>query len=104
MDRRLPIVQEALSSNGQPLEASTREFMESRFGHDFSQGRVHTDEQAVESAQVVNAQAYTGGSDIVFDRWQDAPGTHEGNYLLAHEATHVVQQGAGPVIGTRVND
>ncbi len=104
MDGILPIVQEALSSNGQPLDASTREFMESRFGHDFSQVRVHTDEQAVESAQVVNAQAYTVGSDIVFDRGQYAPGTHEGNYLLAHELTHVVQQGAGPVIGTRVND
>src|SRR6266571_6871566 len=53
------IVQEVLSSSGQPLDSETRAFMEPRFGHDFSQVRVHTDEQAVESAQAVNALAYT---------------------------------------------
>lgn len=92
MDGILPIVQEALSSNGQPLDASTREFMESRFGHDFSQVRVHTDEQAVESAQAVNALAYTVGQDMVFGAGQYEPGLQDGKILLAHELTHVVQQ------------
>ena len=70
MDGILPIVQEALSSNGQPLDASTREFMESRFGHDFSQVRVHTDSRAAESARSVNAAAYTVGRDVVFGAGQ----------------------------------
>ena len=52
-----PIVQEVLSSGGQPLDAETRAFMEPHFGHDFSQVRVYTDERAVESAQEVNALA-----------------------------------------------
>lgn len=51
---------------GQPLDAATRAFMEPRFGHDFSHVRVHTDARAVESAQAVNALAYTVGHDVVF--------------------------------------
>jgi outer membrane protein OmpA-like peptidoglycan-associated protein len=87
-----PIVQEVLSSSGQPLDTNTQAFMESRFGHDFSQVRVHTDQRAVESAQEVNALAYTVGKDIVFGEGQHAPRKSEGKSLLAHELTHVVQQ------------
>src|SRR5207253_648342 len=71
---------------------STRSFMEPRFGHDFSQVRVHTDERAAESARSVNALAYTAGQDVVFGGGQYEPGTNEGKKLLAHELTHVVQQ------------
>src|SRR5712692_51863 len=53
------IVHEVLRSPGQPLNAATRAFMEPRFGHDFSQVRVHTDAKAAESARAVNGQAYT---------------------------------------------
>jgi Domain of unknown function (DUF4157) len=87
-----PIVQEVLSSTGQLLDSDTRDFMESRFGHDFSQVRVHTDERAVESTQAVNARAYTVGQDVVFGQGEYAPETMEGEKLLAHELTHVVQQ------------
>jgi hypothetical protein len=48
-----PIVDDVLNSLGQPLDAGTRAFMEPRFGHDFSQVRVHTDTKAAESAQAV---------------------------------------------------
>src|SRR5450631_439300 len=68
-------VQDVLTSSGQPLETNEQDFMESRFGHDFSQVRVHTDEKAVESARAVNALAYTVGSDIVFGQGQFEPGT-----------------------------
>src|SRR5215217_7887171 len=61
-----PIVHDVLGSPGQPLEPVTRAFMEPRFGHDFSQVRVHTDAKAVESARAVNALAYTVGPTIVF--------------------------------------
>ncbi len=87
-----PIVHDVLSSSGQPLDAGTRAFMEPRFGHDFSQVRVHTDARAAESARAVNALAYTVGSDVVFGAGQYAPMTMVGKRLMAHELTHVVQQ------------
>src|SRR5882757_6950309 len=68
---------------------------EPRFGHDFSQVRVHTDAKASESAQAVNALAYTTGRDVVFGVDQYAPGTTQGQMLLAHELTHIVQQYTG---------
>jgi hypothetical protein len=54
---------------------------------------VHTDSRAAESAQAVNARAYTVGRDVVFGVGQYVPGTGAGKRLLAHELTHVVQQG-----------
>lgn len=89
-----PIVYEALNSPGQPLDAKTRELMEPRFGHDFSRVRVHTDAKAAESARAVNALAYTVGRDVVFETGQYKPETGEGRKLVAHELTHVVQQGS----------
>lgn len=86
------IVDEVLSSSGQPLDSETRASMEPRFGHDFSKVQVHTDKRAVESAQAVNALAYTVGQDVVFAERQYAPESSEGQQLLAHELTHVVQQ------------
>lgn len=88
-----PIVRKVLSSQGQALDTSTRAFMEPRFGHDFSKVRVHTDAHAAESAHAVNAYAYTVGHDVVFGTGQYAPGTSEGRKVLAHELTHVLQQG-----------
>lgn len=90
-----PIVYDVLHSSGQPLDTATRAFMESRFGHNFSQVRVHTDTKAAESARTVSALAYTIGRDVVFDTGQYAPGTSAGRLLLAHELSHVVQQGRG---------
>lgn len=87
-----PIVHEVLRSPGQPLDSATRAFMEPRFGHNFSRVRVHTDAKAAESARAVNALAYTVGRDVVFGAGQYAPGTSEGQRLLAHELTHTSQQ------------
>lgn len=103
-----PVVNEVLNSPGQPLDPQTRTFMESRFGHDFGRVRVHTDDRAAESARAVDALAYTVGADVVFAPGHYAPQTSEGKRLLAHELTHVLQQGgegraaagqAGPVQG-----
>ncbi|MBZ5489558.1 MAG: DUF4157 domain-containing protein [Acidobacteriia bacterium] len=87
-----PIVHEALRSPGKPLDRATRDFMEPRFGHDFSGVRVHTGTKAMESAKAVNARAYTAGNNVVFGAGEFTPGTHEGQRLLGHELTHVVQQ------------
>jgi len=86
------IVHEVLRSPGQTLDMETRAFMEPRFGHDFSHVRVHADKKATESAQAVNASAYTVGRDVVFGAGKYEPGTIAGNRLLAHELVHVVQQ------------
>jgi hypothetical protein len=88
------IVHEMLRSPGQPLDQATRAFMEPRFGHDFSQVRVHTDAKAAESARAVNALAYTVGRDVVFGEGQYSLGMTQGRRLLAHELTHVLQQTA----------
>ena len=86
---------QSLKGGGQPLSENYRRFFEPRFGRDFSQVRIHTDMKAAESAQAVNARAYTVGLDVIFGAGQFAPGT-TGKRLLAHELTHVVQQQGMP--------
>ena len=86
------IVEHVLSSAGKPFEPALRQDMEQRFGHDFSNVRVHSGAAAEQSAWDVNASAYTVGHDIVFGVGRFAPETHEGRRLLAHELAHVVQQ------------
>jgi hypothetical protein len=87
-----PIVNEVLDAFGRPLDAATRAFMEPRFGHDFSQVRVHTDNRAAESSRSVDAVAYTVGKHVVFGAGQYQPDTPRGTALLAHELAHVKQQ------------
>jgi hypothetical protein len=90
-----PAVSDSFVGNigpGRPLDSSTREFFEPRFGHDFSNVRIHTGAKAAESARAVNALAYTAGRDVVFGAAQYAPETTKGKSLLAHELAHTVQQ------------
>lgn len=81
-----------LNSSGQPLPNEVRNFYEPRFGYDFSNVKVHTDNVAAKSAQSINALAYTSGNNIVFNSNQYSPDTESGKRLLGHELTHVVQQ------------
>ena len=88
-------------NTGQRLDPNTRRFMEASFGHDFGAVRLHTDKRATDSADAVNASAYTIGEDIVIGKGQPSPETFDGKKLLAHELAHVVQQsrgGATPVL------
>jgi hypothetical protein len=82
----------AFEALGQPLSTATRAFFEPRFGHDFSQVRVHTDARAAEAAGQSSALAFTVGADIFFGKGRYAPETSRGQRLLAHELAHVVQQ------------
>jgi hypothetical protein len=86
------IVQDVLTSPGQPLDPATRAFFEPRFGHDFSQVRVHADGKAAESARTINASAYTVGRNVVFRDGYYKMASVGGRQLLAHELAHVVQQ------------
>lgn len=91
-----PLFSQQLQSrkgNGRPLAFDTRQTMDQAFGADFSSVRIHTDSQAAELSQGIQAKAFTHGSDIFFNRGTYNPGTSEGQWLLAHELTHVVQQG-----------
>ena len=85
------VVHEALDFPGRPLDATTRDLMERRFQHDFGQVRVHTDAKAGQSAQSINASAYTYRHDVFFGPGQYAPETTHGKKLLAHELAHVIQ-------------
>lgn len=98
-----PIVHEVLRSAGQPLDPATRAFMEPRFGHDFSNVRVHTDSQAMASARAVNALAYTVGKNVVFGDGHYRPSSAAGRHLIAHELTHVGQQDADGQVGARLH-
>jgi hypothetical protein len=82
----------ALRGGGSPLPASSRRFFEPRFGVDFDHVRLHTDARAADTASAINAKAFTIGRDIAFAAGQYSPGSAEGQHLLAHELTHVVQQ------------
>ncbi len=86
-----------MQGGGQPLPAGERSFFEGRFGHSFADVRIHSDSRADQLSRSINAEAFTVGQDIAFSSDAYAPGTSEGRGLLAHELTHVVQQGAaGP--------
>jgi len=88
---------EAVPGQGTPLPAAERAYFEPRFGHDFSQVRVHWDASAAESARSYAALAYTVGQDIVFGAGRFRPGTAEGRRLLAHELAHAQQADADVV-------
>jgi hypothetical protein len=92
------VVHQALRAPGRQLDGATRRDMESRFGENFGDVRVHTDVRAAESARAVNAHAYTVGRDVVFAAQRYAPQTPQGRRLLAHELTHVVQQRGGVAV------
>ena len=85
-------VDQALASPGKPLEPALRQEMEARFGYDFAGVRVHSGTTAEQSAEDVNAHAYTVGHDIVLGSDRFGTDTHEGRRMIAHELTHVVQQ------------
>jgi Domain of unknown function (DUF4157) len=91
-----PSVHAALRSPGEPLDAATSNFMESRFHYNFGSVRIHSDERAAESARALHALGYTVGRNVVFGAGQYSPKTAAGRHLLAHELTHVIQQQAAP--------
>ncbi|MEH2327118.1 MAG: DUF4157 domain-containing protein [Nostoc sp.] len=82
---------------GQSLADNIREPMEQAFGADFRDVRVHTDSQADQLNQSIQAKAFTTGQDVFFRQGAYEPSSRGGQELLAHELTHVVQQGGGTV-------
>ncbi len=91
----LPGLSDVPASMGQPLDSGIRGTMESRFGHDFKRVRVHTDTGAADMNEALSARAFTYGSDIFFNQGEYRTASVEGQKLLAHELTHVIQQNSG---------
>ncbi len=91
-----PEVKNALNSPGQALDSQTRSYFEPRFKRDFSRVRIHTDQNAENATDSIQAKAFTHGRNIVFGKNQYAPSSAPGRRLLAHELTHVVQQDRAP--------
>jgi hypothetical protein len=89
-------VQQVTESIGNPLPAQVLTQMESYFGHNFSNVRVHADAIAAESARALHANAYATGSHLVFGAGKYDLSTEHGRTLIAHELAHVVQQSYGP--------
>ncbi|MGP1420107.1 MAG: eCIS core domain-containing protein [Tannerella sp.] len=82
----------ASRGGGQPMPTALRSQMESGFEADFSGVRLHTGSAAEAMSNNLRAKAFTYGNDIYFNRGQYSPDTTEGQHLIAHELTHVVQQ------------
>jgi predicted deacylase len=88
-----------VTGEGVPLPRAARDYLEPRFARSFDHVRIHTGDDAAVAAQSLAARAFTLGSNIVFGRGEFAPDTGDGRRLLAHELTHVIQQGeSGPRI------
>jgi hypothetical protein len=77
------------------MSDSVKSEMESGFGHDFGNVRLHTNSNAVQMSKDMNAQAFTHGNDVYFNENKYDPNSTDGKRLLAHELTHTVQQGGG---------
>jgi len=86
---------DSLKGGGQQLDSTTRLFFEPRFGHDFSNVRVHSDSNASETAKSINARAFTHDNHVVMGAGEYQPKSQSGQRLLGHELAHVIQQGEG---------
>ena len=87
---------------GRPLDRSTRDYFEPRFGADFAHVRIHDDGAAHRSAALLYAEAFTRGDHVSFGRGRYSPDTTAGHVFLAHELTHVVQERRGPATGLQL--
>lgn len=80
---------------GSSLNATLRDKLESAMGADFSQVKIHTDNQSDQLNRSIQAKAFTTGQDVFFKQGAYDPNSRSGQELIAHELTHVVQQSGG---------
>jgi hypothetical protein len=82
--------------SGQALDQGIAQKAGAVMDQDFSNVNVHTGDKADSLSQQLQAKAFTVGNDIFFREGEYNPGSGEGQELISHELTHVVQQGASP--------
>jgi len=84
--------------SGQALDGNMAQRAGQTMGRDFSDVTVHADSNADQLSRKLGAKAFTTGQDVYFRDGAYDPGSSEGQHLIAHELTHVAQQGsAAPV-------
>ncbi|GGI46757.1 hypothetical protein GCM10008018_18670 [Paenibacillus marchantiophytorum] len=81
--------------NGSKMDGSIQAKMESAFNKDFSNVNIHNDSESTKLSASLGAEAFATGNDIFFREGRYNPDTHQGQELLGHELTHVVQQRGG---------
>ena len=86
---------QAARGQGRPLPPVLREDFETKFGANFGGVRIHTDAQSDLLNRSIRAQAFTTDQDVFFRQGEDNLSSLGGQRTLAHELTHVVQQGGG---------
>jgi hypothetical protein len=89
----------ARRGRGRPLDAAARGRIAPQLGDSLTDVRIHDDAEAAALARAVSAHAFTTGADVYFADARYRPGTGEGDRLLAHELSHVVQQRGAPTAG-----
>jgi hypothetical protein len=95
-------IQQAKGS-GQSLDPNLQAKMGQAMGADFSGVKVHTDSQSDQLNQSIQAKAFTTGKDVFFRQGAYEPNSRGGQELIAHELTHVVQQGGGDVMRSHLS-
>ncbi len=95
------LVADVAGKSGEAMPSAVRERMERVFGHDFGHVRIHRDAKAAQAATSLSAHAFAVGSDVFFGAGEYSPGTSEGDRLLIHELTHVVQHDEGQLSQSR---
>lgn len=89
------ITQSITNSKGEKMPKNLQSQMENTFNYDFDHVKIHDNKNADFASKSIQAKAFTTGEDIYFKENKYKPDTTEGNHLLAHELTHVVQQNNG---------
>lgn len=79
------------SGGGAPLPGAVKSKMEGKLGADLSDVKIHTGGDSEKASEDLNAKAFTIGNDVHFGSGQFDPSSKEGEKLIAHELTHVVQ-------------
>ncbi len=80
-----------IPSASSALEGRTRERMESAFDAPLGDVKIGRGGDSAQAARDLGARAFTVGNEVHFGAGQFAPGTKEGDHLIAHELAHVVQ-------------
>jgi hypothetical protein len=102
-----PDMEQAVQSargGGQALSSPLGQQMGAAFGADFGGLHIHTDQRADTLNRALSARAFTTGQDVFFRQGEYQPGSRAGQELLAHELTHVVQQGGQPSVQRALGD
>jgi len=86
---------QAQQGGGSKMDERIQAKMESAFNADFSDVRIHNNADSSALNRSLGAEAFATGNDIFFREGRYNPDSRDGQELLGHELTHVIQQRGG---------